>query len=271
MINTGEYDDVLAINKEYKQTIFVMELLNVWVAQINKARNPLFFLFLPEDAAWGRERAARGGGRGLGQPFLTLFFHLFRPQHFPAAQWRAKPHGHQIQHIIFPPHDRCRPHRLEAPGPGRVLPQGSRTKPKVSPTAGPHGAQLASLPALTGRLWKPTPPARAHRWGNSGDRSSAEPPPAAPWPRGPALKPPTALRRGGFTWRHSGAAALGPDRTAGCRPRPPAREEDQLHALPRGPGAKATVPARARRSRDGAPLPTRDQPPRPGPAPRLSL
>lgn len=40
LINTCEYDNILVINKEYKQAIFVIELLNIWVAQINKACKP---------------------------------------------------------------------------------------------------------------------------------------------------------------------------------------------------------------------------------------
>lgn len=128
-----------------------MGLLNIWVARINQAHKS--FLFLTLEGGSGREHARPVIFDLLFSPLLSSTF----PSSSAEGQAPQTPDPTQ-----FTPHDRGHPHHPEAPGPGRTLPQGSQTKPKVlpspSPTAGCHGAQLASLPALTGWLWRPTSP-----------------------------------------------------------------------------------------------------------------
>ncbi|XP_052646916.1 uncharacterized protein LOC128143595 [Harpia harpyja] len=177
--------------------------------------------------------ALRNGGRGHDYLINTSEYDAF-PSSSVEGQASQTPDPTQ-----FMPHDRGRPCRPEMPVPGRVLPQGSRTKPQVSLPPGPLRAVMAPssppFPPSQGGCGDPRPPPRARCWGDAGDRSSAEPTQAALWARGHAFKP----RSGGLCG--STAKPLRPDRTSGCRPRPPGIEGGRSTGLmpcPEGPGQR---------------------------------
>lgn len=93
------------------------------------------------------------------------------PSAFPSSSVEGQA-SQTLDPTQFMPHDRGRPCRPEVgqsvrnPAPGRVLPQGSRTKPKVPLPPGPLRAVMAPgsppFPPSPGGCGDPRPP---RRWG----------------------------------------------------------------------------------------------------------